>query len=308
MSSDLVNKILVWSLLEEIVETLGDNYAYPAMDKAAQEYSLSPDYYTWASAVWLFSSGEFTIRQFMRVFPYGLAQVNEERFMAAIRQGFLTFDGHSRFHATDSGMNVATCIFLAVNKAIAPIHPMPEQALDRLGDLLARISDATFEAPEPPVHFILSRKRDLYRRMGMIESLEGLCAHCLEMEGHRDDAYITRWQAHQVEGHAWEMLDLLSRGEAQTFDDLHEKLGRRGVTEDVHAEDVRELTGRRWVEIALGKIQITAAGKQMRAEVEAETERLFFASWSCLSEAELDELASLASQLRDGLRTKGESS
>jgi hypothetical protein len=51
-----------------------------------------------------------------------------------------------------------------------------------------------------------------------------------------------------------------------------------------------------------GKIQITSAGKQARGEVEAETERLFFAPWSCLSESELDELSSLASQLRDGLK------
>lgn len=305
MSSNLVNKILIWSLLEEIVETISDNYAYPAMDKAAQEYSLSPDYYTWASAVWLFSSGEFTIRQFMRVFPYGLAQVNEERFMAAIRQGFLTSDGQDRYHPTESGLNVATRIFRAANEGIAPIHPMPEESLNRLGYLLAHISDAAFEAPEPPVNFILSRKRDLYRRMGMVESLEGLCTHCLEMEGHRDDAYITSWQAHQVEGHAWEMLDLLSSSEALAFDDLHEKLSRRGVTEDVHAEDVRELTGRGWVEVVLGKIQITAVGKQVRAEVEAETERQFFAPWSCLSETELDELAILAGQLRDGLKTEG---
>ena len=39
-----------------------------------------------------------------------------------------------------------------------------------------------------------------------------------------------------------------------------------------------------------------------RAEVEVEMERLFFASWSCLNESELEELSHLAEQLRDGLR------
>lgn len=39
-----------------------------------------------------------------------------------------------------------------------------------------------------------------------------------------------------------------------------------------------------------------------RAEVEVETERLFFASWSCLNESELEELSHLAEQLRDGLK------
>ena len=41
---------------------------------------------------------------------------------------------------------------------------------------------------------------------------------------------------------------------------------------------------------------ITSAGRQARAEVEA------FAPWSCLNESELEELASLANQLRDGLK------
>lgn len=31
-------------------------------------------------------------------------------------------------------------------------------------------------------------------------------------------------------------------------------------------------------------------------------DKYFFAPWSCLSESELEELASLASQLRDGLK------
>ena len=39
-----------------------------------------------------------------------------------------------------------------------------------------------------------------------------------------------------------------------------------------------------------------------RAEVEVEMERLFFASWSCLNESELEELSHLAEQLRDGLK------
>ena len=48
--------------------------------------------------------------------------------------------------------------------------------------------------------------------------------------------------------------------------------------------------------------QRTADGKSLCDEAEALTDQYFFAPWSCLSESELEELASLASQLRDGLR------
>ena len=112
----------------------------------------------------------------------------------------------------------------------------------------------------------------------------------------------------RIEGHTWEILDALSQGHALAFAELHAKLSRRGVTEEVHAGDVKKLIGRGWAEEGLGVVKATEAGRQVRAEVEAETERLFFLPWSCLNESELDELSSLASQLRDGLQAmKGES-
>jgi hypothetical protein len=291
----------IWSALEESSDSLG-NYAYPAMDNVAAELSLPPDYFTWVAAINMFGCNSFTTAEFMRIFPYGLARVNEESFASAIQHGYLVADGQDGYRATESGEGLGLRTFGDANKAIAPLQPMPAESLQRLIDLLARISDAAFATPEPPLHFILSRKRELYRRMGMSESLAGFVAHCLELEGHRDDAYITTWKAHKVEGHAWDVLDLLSRDGMVTFDELHEKTSRRGVTHEVHAGDVQELARRGWVEEGSGVYQIRSAGRQVRAEVEAETEHLFFAPWACLNESELEELASLASQLRDGLK------
>jgi len=44
----------IWSALEESSEILGDNYAYPAMDKIAEELALPPDFFIWVAAIWLF--------------------------------------------------------------------------------------------------------------------------------------------------------------------------------------------------------------------------------------------------------------
>lgn len=64
-----------------------------------------------------------------------------------------------------------------------------------------------------------------------------------------------------MEDHTWEVLDFLSQGDVLTFADLHNKLSRRGVTEEAHAGDGRELVGRGWVDDDAGTIQITSAGK-----------------------------------------------
>jgi hypothetical protein len=288
----------IWSALEEISDILGD-YAYPAMDKTVEELSLPSDWFTWVAAINLFGSNSFTMAQFMRIFPYGLVQVNEESFSSAIQHGYLAADGQGGYRATESGESLGVRTFGDANKAIALLQPMPAESLQRLIDLLTRISDAALATPEPPSHFILARKRDLYRRLGMKESLAGFAAHCLELEGCRDDAYITSWGAHEVEGHTWDVLDQLSRNSALIFDELHGKTSRRGVTREVHAEDVKELVRRGWVEEGLGVYQITSKGKQVRAEVEAETERLFFLPWLCLNESELEGLSNFAVQLRD---------
>lgn len=126
------------------------------------------------------------------------------------------------------------------------------------------------------------------------------------MEGHRDDCYFATWSVYGVEGHTWEVLDALSQNDALTFADLHAKLSRRGVTEEIHAGDVKELARRGWVEESTGVVKITSVGKQVRAEVEAETEHLFFAPWSCLNESESEALSNLSIQLRDGLHHQKE--
>jgi hypothetical protein len=293
----------IWSALEESSEILFDNYAYPAADKAAEELSLPPGYYAWVTPIWMFDANPFSIAQFMRYFPYGLAQVNNKRLTSAVRQGYLASDGQGKYRATESGRSAATRLIQTGNNEMAALTPMPKESLRTLGNLLARISDAALNLPEPPAHVLIKAKRDCYQRTGTFAALEGFPAYCLLLEGHRDDCYFATWNAHGVEGHAWEVLDFLSHGESMTFDELHEKASRRGVTREAHAGDVRELVGRGWAEESSGVVKATEAGKQVRAEVEAETERLFFAPWSCLNESELEEFASLTGQLQSGLQS-----
>lgn len=292
----------IWTVLEECSEILFSVYGNPATGKAAQELSLPPGYFHWAAAIWLFDANPFTVTQFMQYFPYGLAQVNEEYFTSAVRQGYLVSDGQGHFGATETGKAVATRLIQVGNAVITTLTPLPKKALRALGDLLARISDAAMEAPEPRERFLITAKRNLYQRMNIFPTLEGFLGHCLELEGFRDDCYIATWSAYRVDGHTWEVLDMLSRGESLIFADLHKKLSGRGVPEDVHARDVKELIRLGWVEEISGWYQITSSGRLTRDQVEAETDRLFFAPWAGLNEADLGDLACFAVRMRDGLR------
>jgi Mn-dependent DtxR family transcriptional regulator len=100
----------------------------------------------------------------------------------------------------------------------------------------------------------------------------------------------------------WELLTTIWRGEVNALDKLSEELPFRGITRDEYAHILQELAERGWVEEDSGVYQLTVEGKRIREAAEALTDRYFFAPWSCLNESELEELASLASQLRDGLK------
>lgn len=291
-----------WSALEDIYDILG-GYGFSAMDKAATEMELKPDWSTWLFAIWLFGSEPITTANFMRIFPYGLASHNEERFASAVQHGYLVSDGKNGYIPTEFGMKAAHKVWRAAGDSLAALKPIPEAQMEKAFGYLARLGDAALSLPEPPSHYFMAHKRENYRNFGVVNPLESFIVLFGELSAYRDDMYVASWSAHGVQGHAWEVLDCLSQNDALNFDDLHDRLSRRGVTREVHAEDVQELARRGWVDDASGKIQITSAGKQVRAEVEAETERLFFSPWSCLNESELEDLASLAGLLRDGLNS-----
>ena len=296
-----MNLKTLWTTLEEIYDILG-GYGFAAMDKAATEMELTPDWTTWLFAIWLFGSEPITTANFMRIFPYGLARLNDERFASAVQHGYLISDAKNGYIPTEFGMKAAHKVWRAAGDSLAPLKPMPEAQMDKAFDYLARIGEAALSMPEPPSHYFMTHKRENYKLFPILYPLERFIILFGELSAYRDDMYLATWGAHRVEGHAWEVLDFLSNNDAIMFEDLHTKLSRRGVTEEVHAGDVKELARRGWAEESSGVVKATQAGKQVRAEVETETERLFFLPWSCLSESELEELASLSMQLCDGLK------
>jgi hypothetical protein len=293
----------VWSILTEADEPL-DEYPMTAMMNVAAELDLPPDWFTWVAAGYLFGEEAITTEKYMRLFPYGLAKTNDGRFASAVQEGYLTVNDIVEYRPSDSGLEVLKKISRALDASVDHLDPMPKEGVQKLVDYLTRLEGASFLMPEPPAKWLISYKR---RNMRPVEGsclLRYVIYYYDQIAAYRDDMYVATWKAHGVEGHAWEMLDYLSQSDALTFDELHTKLSRRGVTEEVHAGDVREFVGRGWAEEGSGAVQITLAGKQVRAEVEAETERLFFAPWLCLNESELDESSSLAGQLRGGLKAE----
>lgn len=301
-----MNPNSIWSVLEDTFDLLG-GYGFAAMDKAATEMELKPGWMTWIAAIWLFDSEPITTANFMRMLPYGLTCLNEERFTSAVRQGYLLSGGENGYTPTEAGMRAAQKVWRDAGDSLAHLNPVPEAQLRKIFDYLVQIGEASMSASEPPPHLFISHKRENYRRFGTVYPLERFVVLFGELAAYRDDSHIAAWQAHNIEGHAWEVLTYLWRGQtAASADMLFEKLSYRSIPREVYVQDLRELESRNWAQEEAGEYRITAEGKRIREEAEALTDRYFFAPWSCSNESDLEDLMNLAIQLRDGLKRLGE--
>lgn len=297
-----MNLNTVWSILEDTFGLLG-GYGFVAMDQAATEMELELGWMTWIAAIWLFGSEPITTANYMRMLPYGLARLNEDRFTSAVQQGYFISDGQNGYIPTEDGLRAARKVWREAGNSLAHLDPMPEAQLGRLFEDLARLGEATLSAPEPPPHYFMSHKRENYQRFGIVYPLERFVVLFGELAAYRDDAHIATWQANDIEGHTWEVLTQLWRGQtAASADTLFEKLGYRGLPREVYVKDLRELESRGWVREEADAYRITDEGRRVRDDAEALTDRYFFAPWSCLSKSELEDLSHLAAQLRDGLK------
>ena len=261
-----MNPNSIWSVLEDTFDLLG-SYGFAAMDKAATELELKPGWMTWIAAIWLFGSEPITTANFMRMLPYGLARLNEERFASVVVQGYLISDERNGYTPTEAGMRAAQKVWRDAGDALAHLNPCPKHNCARFSIILSGLAKPRCLRSEPPSHFFISHKRENYRRFGIVYPLERFVVLFGELAAYRDDAHIAAWQAHNIEGHAWEVLTYLWRGQtAASAETLFEKLGYRSIPREVYVQDLRELESRNWAREEAGEYRITAEGKRIREE------------------------------------------
>lgn len=292
-----------WSALEDAYHVL-DGYSYSAIQKVGADLNLPSGWYIWYSAIALFGAESFTIAQFMRMFPYGLADLNQGHFVCAVQHGYLLSEVKGEYQATADGAEFAFRIFRAARDSTVHLNPLPGEGIWAVAQYLARLVTAVSSMPEPPPHFFFCHKLRNMQPLWAGESsgLEIIARHLGELAAYRSDVHLAVWHAFRIEGHTWETFTTLWRNGGTTLANLHERLRQRGLRMGVRIRDVQELIERGWVTDNCGRYRVTLDGKQIRIAAEALTERYFFMSWTCLSETEQNDLLNLAEQLRDGLQ------
>jgi hypothetical protein len=237
-------------------------------------------------------------------FPYVTLETLDSWLVEAAGRDLLAGDAAGGYRLTERGRAAVRQSFGAVHAALAHVEPLPAGALRRLNELLRRLVDATLAAPEPDAKPVLQASR--LTDPGAHASAAALADQYLtDLVHFRDDAHVAAWRPHGTSGIAWEALTLIWRGEAYSPDTLAKRLERRGQPAQAYLDAIHDLIERGWIAQHGQTYRVTDRGATIRQQAETATDRYFYAPWSCLSEAETEELRGLLERLRERYAQEG---
>jgi hypothetical protein len=177
---------------------------------------------------------------------------------------------------------------------------VPVSELTQVEHWLSRLLDASLQSPTPPGTWCLahSRRRALPAAAPLLARIH---QYFDDFNAFRDDAHMAAWQPLGVSGHEWEAFALVCSEQARTAQQLFEQLHYRGYRRTEYATALDNLTQRGWLSLANDTAYVIDAGRAVREQIERDTDKYFYAPWTCLTDAEVAMTRTLLMQLRDRL-------
>ena len=299
----MIDKKQLWTLAEETMRTFAPFYR-DAMQAAIQN-SGAPDNWFGLSLARGSDPQPFTAERYHAMFPYSAPKRFVEALEELARLELLERVGEDTYRLTDLGCKAVENIFEAAHQGLDTIEPLPAGEMDQLNRLLYRLVEATLEIPEPEKKWALAYSRWTDPGEGASGPVK-TDQYLTDLLRFRDDAHIAAWKPYDVNGHAWEALTFIWRGEASTAEELVEKLPFRGHSAEAYAKVLVGLANRGWVEETPDGYRITEAGRGLRQQAEDATDSYFFAPWACLESAEIVQLDDLLTRLKNSLQEMAE--
>jgi len=295
----MIDKKQLWTLAEETMRAFAPFYL-EVMQKAIQD-SGAPDYWFGLSLARGSDPQPFTVERYHAMFPYTAPDRFTEILEGLARLELLERVGEGAYRLSDLGRKAVENIFEAAHRGLDTIEPLPAGEMDQLNGLLYRLVEATLAAPEPEEKWAIAYSRWTDPGAGASGSVKA-DQYLTDLLRYRDDAHIAAWKPYDVSGHAWEALTFIWRCEANTAEELVEKLPFRAHSVEDYQAALENLVVRGWLVEEAGTYQLTERGRQIREEAEEATDRHFFVGWAALSEEELAQLQDLLTRTQDSLR------
>ena len=289
----------LWRLATEAGAALAA-YLSPTLRYYESETGLGG--WTWFMLLrtYLFEPAPTTIAGFLHYSPYSGAGRFRPHLTAGVETGYLQEEEQGVYRLTERGQSAVEQFVEDLRTVMAAFDPLTPQDGERLANLLDRLVRASLETPPTNSLRVIDFSYKLMPGRIPLLPFSEQAISCLA--AYRDDAHVAAWSPTGLSGPALESLTLLWRVQADSLDALHKRLVRRAHPRHVYRDALDELEGRGFIEGPDEALAVTEKGRVIRQQVEDDTDRLFFAPWVCLNDADKTEMANLLTHLRDGLR------
>lgn len=294
----VLNKSEIWSVAQDIATAFSPFYQRQ-MNRALREGNAWLHYFPAFIAQGVFPEALALDRYHDRI-PYSTRDTLRNNLEAAVEGGILERTGENVYKITVRGTAGISAGFKAAHKQLHHLQPLPSDELARLTGYLQRIVEMTLAAPEPAdkIALLTSRWTDPGEDASFVARLD---QYITDLNHYRDDAHVAAWQPYGVGGQVWEVFTYVWREEFSNATGAVEYLSGRGYTTEDYQTAFQELVAKGWLAEKEGEFTITEAGRRLREDAEAETDRLFFSGWGVLSESELADMNDLLIALRASL-------
>jgi hypothetical protein len=288
----------LWELVLDSWSALSERFE-PEIERMSRQHGVDMNTWGLLIAVLKFEPDPTTPADLLVRSPYTAAEEYMDGLNKASSQNLLAESDPGKYCLTDQGKDIIEHLIAAARKVMVSADPLPPLDSDKLAGYLDRLVEASLKNPPPPNPWAIALSYRLMPKMKPPLPYIEQAITCLA--AYRDDAHLSAWRRSGLSATALETLTYLWRGEARSLNKLCSELEYRGHPCSVYENAFDELRGLGYVDGPDNSIRVSGAGRVFRNQVEGDTDKYFFAPWSCLTEAEKAEMSGLLTRLKDGL-------
>lgn len=245
----------------------------------------------------------FSTKDFQKRDPFSNPEQFEKNFALLNMKGWIEplQDGSSR--VTDEARVAVRKVIQTGDEQLSGFCSMPDSDLSRLALLLEQIVTESKLSNQP------LEKWAIFKRFRVADDHSPLIVqireYLMDLYAYRDDAHLFAARPHfNAAGIVWLVLGSLAKGNAVNAEQMAEIMPFRGYAAEDYEIAIEAAMEVGWAE-QTGRpdtFRLAQKGKELREQVERQTNEYFYTPWSVLVQSEVDDLYDLLTTLHSELK------
>lgn len=286
-----------WPLMNAIVRELWA-ITEPHIEDAAVQNDIPIELYYYSEL----GLEYFSVAEFQKRDPFTNPEQFEKAFARFDVKGWIIPLPDDRYQVSRRAQDAVWQIVRAGDDELAKFDLMSESELQKLVNYFKQLWTANLEAPEPPEKWAIATRFHTANAKSPLIIL--IREFFMDFFAYRDDAHLSAARPHFGQaGIVWDVLSTIANGGAVNAGQMTERMSFRGYEAGDYEVAIQVAIEIGWVEAAddMNTFRPTVQGRDLRAQVERQTDEYFYRPWSVLTDEELAELYSLLTELQDQL-------